>query len=95
MRFLVTSGAERLLTSAGQYHGVDRLLLIRLLESMDQLFDCLKAESVQHLGPVDRDSDGVSAELVQNVLVGGHRYLRGRKGQAQPCMVRPPETLIV
>src|ERR1700678_1661063 len=94
MGFLIAAGAEGFFSCARQNYGIDRAFLIRLLKRVDELLDRLQTKRVQHIGPIDGDAYRVLAHVVGNVSVSCHG-VSGLLLGSQPCMVRPPETLIV
>ena len=87
VRALVGAGAERAVAGAAQHDHGDRLVPAGAAERVDQFLAGLRGEGVVFFRAVDRDLRDAVAHIEQDVLVFIHL--------SYPCMVRPPETLMV
>ncbi len=85
---LIAAGAKRLVASAGQHDRADLLVPARLQKSVNQFDAGAGAERVIDLRAIDGDGRDAIFLVVQNVFVV-------HENPRQPCIERPPETLIV
>src|SRR5262249_29442941 len=87
VRALVGAGAEGAVAGARQHDHRDALVGAGAAERIDQLLAGLRGEGIVFLGAVDGDGRDAVANVEENVPVTIHLIY--------PCMVRPPETLMV